>query len=168
MLNAYSCIISVAGMSAGLPKYIVVNLKTLSEKFSEGEEVSLDTMSEKRMLNLSGREAKLPLKVSHTQLCSRAFLHKTLQRLCLLLRTSRPMRVPKQSSKWHQMLFFLRTGRTPKLSCQVSGWLPALPTSFFWCLCVLKSSDVCCHVLDCFDAWTVCKPFAIAPTRVFL
>ena len=53
----------VAGMSAGLPKYIVVNLKTLSEKFSEGEEVSLDTMSQKRILNLSGREAKLPLKV---------------------------------------------------------------------------------------------------------
>lgn len=54
----------VTGMSAGLPKYIVVNLKTLSDKFSEGEEVSLDTMSQKRMLNLSGREAKLPLKVS--------------------------------------------------------------------------------------------------------
>ena len=51
------------GMSAGVPKYVVVNLKTLSEKFTEGEEVSLDTLSQKRMLNLSGREAKLPLKV---------------------------------------------------------------------------------------------------------
>ena len=51
-------------MAAGLPKYIVVNLKTLGEKFNEGEEVSLDTLSQKRVLNLSGREAKLPLKVS--------------------------------------------------------------------------------------------------------
>ena len=57
------------GMSAGLPKYVVVNLKTLSEKFTEGEEVSLDTLSQKRMLNLSGREAKLPLKVCLLQLC---------------------------------------------------------------------------------------------------
>ena len=60
MLN----VLHFVGMSAGLPKYIVVNLRTLSEKFTEGEEVSLDTMSQKRMLNLSGREAKLPLKVS--------------------------------------------------------------------------------------------------------
>ena len=56
-------------MAAGLPKYIVVNLKTLGEKFNEGEEVSLDTLSQKRVLNLSGREAKLPLKVN------RQFLH---------------------------------------------------------------------------------------------
>ena len=51
------------GMSAGLPKYITVNLSTLSKKFSDGEEVSLESLSQKRMLNLSGREAKLPLKV---------------------------------------------------------------------------------------------------------
>ena len=52
-----------AGMSAGLPKYITVNLSTLSKKFSDGEEVSLESLTQKRMLNLSGREAKLPLKV---------------------------------------------------------------------------------------------------------
>ncbi|DBA78168.1 TPA: 50S ribosomal protein L15 [Trebouxia sp. C0005] len=51
------------GMSAGLPKYITVNLSTLSKKFSDGEEVSVESLTQKRMLNLSGREAKLPLKV---------------------------------------------------------------------------------------------------------
>ena len=50
-------------MSAGLPKYITVNLSTLSKKFTDGEEVSLESLTQKRMLNLSGREAKLPLKV---------------------------------------------------------------------------------------------------------
>lgn len=67
-------ILHFVGMSAGLPKYIVVNLRTLSEKFTEGEEVSLDTMSQKRMLNLSGREAKLPLKVSLLRLCTHTVL----------------------------------------------------------------------------------------------
>ena len=55
-----------AGMSAGLPKYITVNLSTLSKKFSDGEEVSVESLTQKRMLNLSGREAKLPLKVRLT------------------------------------------------------------------------------------------------------
>lgn len=55
-------------MSAGLPKYITVNLSTLGEKFTDGEEVSLESLTQKRMLNLSGREAKLPLKVLW-QLC---------------------------------------------------------------------------------------------------
>ena len=50
-------------MSAGLPKYITVNLSTLGQKFTDGEEVSLESLTQKRMLNLSGREAKLPLKV---------------------------------------------------------------------------------------------------------
>ena len=50
-------------MSAGLPKYITVNLSTLGQKFSDGDEVSLESLTQKRMLNLSGREAKLPLKV---------------------------------------------------------------------------------------------------------
>lgn len=52
-----------AGMSAGVPKYITVNLSTLGAKFSDGDEVSLESLTQRRMLNLSGREAKLPLKV---------------------------------------------------------------------------------------------------------
>ena len=52
-----------AGMSAGLPKYNIVNLNDLNRKFSDGDEVSLETLQAKRMLNLSGRQAKLPLKV---------------------------------------------------------------------------------------------------------
>lgn len=51
------------GMSAGLPKYVTVNLDDLAAKFSEGETVSLATLQEKKVLNLSGREARLPLKV---------------------------------------------------------------------------------------------------------
>lgn len=50
-------------MSAGVPKYVTINLGQLAERFSEGEEVSLATLKEKRVLNLSGKEAKLPLKV---------------------------------------------------------------------------------------------------------
>ena len=49
-------------MSAGVPKYVTINLGQLAERFSEGEEVSLATLKEKRVLNLSGKEAKLPLK----------------------------------------------------------------------------------------------------------
>uniref|UniRef100_A0A2P2PI65 Uncharacterized protein MANES_14G102900 n=1 Tax=Rhizophora mucronata TaxID=61149 RepID=A0A2P2PI65_RHIMU len=52
------------GMSAGLPKYVPVNLKDIAEAgFQEGEEVSLETLKEKRLINPSGRERRLPLKV---------------------------------------------------------------------------------------------------------
>ena len=50
-------------MSAGVPKYVTINLGQLAERFTEGEEVSLATLKAKRVLNLSGKEAKLPLKV---------------------------------------------------------------------------------------------------------
>lgn len=60
-----------AGMSAGVPKYITVNLSTLGAKFNNGDEVSLESLTQKRMLNLSGKEAKLPLKVeSRHSICS--------------------------------------------------------------------------------------------------
>ena len=49
-------------MSAGVPKYNIINLGDLS-LFSQGEEVSLETLEEKNLLNVSGKEAKLPLKV---------------------------------------------------------------------------------------------------------
>lgn len=50
------------GMSAGVPRYVTVNLDDLS-KFAEGDTVSLQTLQEKKVLNLSGRDLKLPLKV---------------------------------------------------------------------------------------------------------
>lgn len=50
------------GMRAGVPKFVTINLRQLSEKFAEGETVSLDTLKAKRVLNVSGKEAKLPLK----------------------------------------------------------------------------------------------------------
>ena len=49
-------------MSAGVPKHVVVNLHQLAA-FKESEEVSLDILKEKRILNVSGKEARLPLKV---------------------------------------------------------------------------------------------------------
>lgn len=52
------------GMHAGLPKYIPVNLKDIEAAgFQDGDEVSLETLKEKGLINPSGRERKLPLKV---------------------------------------------------------------------------------------------------------
>eukprot|EP00246_Nothoceros_aenigmaticus_P009968 TRINITY_DN2619_c0_g1_i1.p1 TRINITY_DN2619_c0_g1~~TRINITY_DN2619_c0_g1_i1.p1 ORF type:complete len:272 (+),score=44.12 TRINITY_DN2619_c0_g1_i1:101-916(+) len=52
------------GMGAGLPKYVTVNLADLASlDFKEGDEVTLEVLKEKRLINPSGRERKLPLKV---------------------------------------------------------------------------------------------------------
>lgn len=51
-------------MHVGLPKYVPVNLKDIEAAgFEEGEEVSLETLKQKGLINPSGRERKLPLKV---------------------------------------------------------------------------------------------------------
>lgn len=51
------------GMGAGQPDNVVVNLKTLAEKFAEGDEINLQLLRDKNILNLSGRERRLGLKV---------------------------------------------------------------------------------------------------------
>ncbi|XP_071693179.1 large ribosomal subunit protein uL15c [Rutidosis leptorrhynchoides] len=52
------------GMSAGLSKYVPVNLKDIETAgFEEGEEVSLESLKEKGLINPSGRERRLPLKI---------------------------------------------------------------------------------------------------------
>ncbi|CAI9096198.1 OLC1v1032284C5 [Oldenlandia corymbosa var. corymbosa] len=52
------------GMHAGLPKYLPVNLKDIEEAgFQEGEEVSLESLKAKGLINPSGRERRLPLKI---------------------------------------------------------------------------------------------------------
>lgn len=52
------------GMHAGLPKYVPVNLKDIEAAgFQEGEEVSLDSLKKKGLINPSGRERRLPLKI---------------------------------------------------------------------------------------------------------
>lgn len=56
------CVPGLAGMGAGVPDFIVINLSDL-KAFGEGEVVSLESLQEKRILNLSGRDARLPLKV---------------------------------------------------------------------------------------------------------
>lgn len=54
------------GMSAGVASYVTVNVEDIAEKFEEGAVVDLEALKEKKVLNLSGREAKLPLKVLAT------------------------------------------------------------------------------------------------------
>jgi len=51
------------GMGAGLPTYVSVNLTDIAISFQEGEEVSLEALKERRILNPSGRDRKLPLKI---------------------------------------------------------------------------------------------------------
>ncbi|XP_030439659.1 50S ribosomal protein L15, chloroplastic-like [Syzygium oleosum] len=52
------------GMHAGLPKYVPVNLKHIEAAgFQEGDEVSLETLKSEGLINPSGRERKLPLKI---------------------------------------------------------------------------------------------------------
>ena len=52
------------GMHAGLPKYVPVNLRDIeSAGFADGEEVSLESLKERGIINPSGRERTLPLKV---------------------------------------------------------------------------------------------------------
>lgn len=50
-------------MSAGLPKYVTVNLSDLEKAFEAGATVDLQSVQDKKLLNISGRETKLPLKV---------------------------------------------------------------------------------------------------------
>ncbi|XP_074274866.1 large ribosomal subunit protein uL15c [Silene latifolia] len=52
------------GMSAGLPKYVPVNLRDIEVAgFKDGEEVSLESLKDKGIINPSGRERRLPLKI---------------------------------------------------------------------------------------------------------
>ncbi|KAG0487136.1 hypothetical protein HPP92_009231 [Vanilla planifolia] len=52
------------GMRAGLPKFVPVNLKDIEAAgFQEGDVVSLESLKEKGVINPSGRERKLPLKI---------------------------------------------------------------------------------------------------------
>ena len=51
------------GMGAGQKDYNVVNVGLLSEIFAEGDEVTLEALTERRVIDVSGRERSLPLKV---------------------------------------------------------------------------------------------------------
>jgi hypothetical protein len=53
-------------MSAGLAKYVVVNLDDLEKAFDAGAEVDLAAVEAKGLLHISGRDAKLGLKVLGT------------------------------------------------------------------------------------------------------
>ncbi|CAA7049775.1 unnamed protein product [Microthlaspi erraticum] len=55
------------GMRSGLPKYVPVNIKDIETAgFEDGDEVSLETLKQKGLINPSGRERKLPLKILGT------------------------------------------------------------------------------------------------------
>lgn len=49
-------------MGAGLPDFVVVNLDDLEKHFAAGEQVSLEQVKAK-IMDVSGRDARLPLKV---------------------------------------------------------------------------------------------------------
>lgn len=52
------------GMGAGLPKYVSVNLEDIiASGIEEGEEVSLESLKLRGLLNPTGRDRKLPLKI---------------------------------------------------------------------------------------------------------
>merc|ERR1711920_1086296 len=51
------------GMSAGLSKYLVVNLDDCERAFKPNENVDLETLESKGILNRSGRDRKLALKI---------------------------------------------------------------------------------------------------------
>lgn len=60
----FVCVLVLLGMRKGLPKYVPVNLKDIEDAgFQDGEEVSLESLKDKGLINPSGRERKLPLKV---------------------------------------------------------------------------------------------------------
>ncbi|KFK33537.1 hypothetical protein AALP_AA5G026400 [Arabis alpina] len=57
----------IVGMRSGLPKYIPINLKDVETAgFEDGDEVSLETLKSKGLINPSGRERRLPLKILGT------------------------------------------------------------------------------------------------------
>jgi len=47
-------------MSAGLPKYVVVNLDDLEKHYEAQATVTLDSLVEKGIVRISGRDEKLP------------------------------------------------------------------------------------------------------------
>ena len=51
-------------MSAGVQDFVTINLDTLAAAFDADDKVTIATLQAKRILNLSGREARLPLKVT--------------------------------------------------------------------------------------------------------
>lgn len=71
------------GMGAGLPDFNVVNLMQLDARFAEGEEVTIEALEQKRVLSLSGREARLPLKVRWRLWLRAAPAQRVKLRLCL-------------------------------------------------------------------------------------
>jgi len=50
------------GMKAGVSKFVTINVGELGI-YEEGEEVSLNTLAEKNLLTVSGRQSRLPLKI---------------------------------------------------------------------------------------------------------
>ncbi|KAL6645554.1 hypothetical protein ACP70R_017162 [Stipagrostis hirtigluma subsp. patula] len=52
------------GMHIGLPKYVPFNLKDIVRGgFKDGDEISLESLKSRGLINPSGRERKLPLKI---------------------------------------------------------------------------------------------------------
>ena len=51
-------------MPAGRQKFVTINVATLEERFAAGEVVDLALLKERGVINATGKERKLPLKVN--------------------------------------------------------------------------------------------------------
>ncbi|KAL5994602.1 60S ribosomal protein L15 [Asimina triloba] len=52
------------GMPKGLPKFVPVNLRDIAAAgFQDGDEISLESLKKKGLINPTGRERRLPLKI---------------------------------------------------------------------------------------------------------
>jgi hypothetical protein len=59
----YACMGNLhTGMGAGQPDHVLVNVSDL-DKFPAGTEVTIDSLKEAGVVQVSGRERRLPLKV---------------------------------------------------------------------------------------------------------
>merc|ERR1712046_308501 len=82
------------GMGAGLPTFVVVNLDDLEQGFSAEEVVTLETLASKRILNCTGADRKLPLKV-----LGRGILNKPLVVNATAFSTSAKAAIEKAGGK---------------------------------------------------------------------
>ena len=92
-------------MGAGLPKFATINLGVLGMHYQAGEEVTLESLRQKRLLNVSGREAKLPLKVGSASRTARVTLGRALEAPSGILRTTVGVSACDALQRWQSWLW---------------------------------------------------------------
>ena len=61
-------------MPAGRTRFVTINVGTLEQRFDEGDVVDLATLKERGIINATGKERKLPLKVTSLTLLYRSVM----------------------------------------------------------------------------------------------